>query len=92
MFRIVLPIVELPCSSPTAKTESLRSSGALPRIVSITNRSSNRPSNSGLKASGPPGSRSWKRNTGNSSPSISWLFSLPPLIERSMRVWSAPSP
>ena len=40
VFRIVLPIVEFPCSRPTAKTESMRSSGALPRIVSITNRSS----------------------------------------------------
>ena len=92
MFRIVLPIVELPCSSPTANTESFRSSGASPRIVSITKRSSNSPSNSGLNANGSPGLRSWKRNTGYSWPSISWLFSRPPLSERSIRVCAGPSP
>ena len=34
MFMIVFPIVELPCSSPTAKNRSFCASGALLRICS----------------------------------------------------------
>jgi hypothetical protein len=74
----VLPMVELPCSRPTAKNVSFCSSGALRRITSVMKCSSCKPTNSGLNTSDPPASRGSKRNAGYSSPSISWLFNRPP--------------
>ena len=59
--------------SPSARRARRR--GSRPRRKC----SSCRPANSGLITSGPPGCARSNRNTGYSAPSISWVFSRPPL-------------
>jgi hypothetical protein len=89
--RAVLPIVELPCSSPTAKNSSFCRSETPASSTSRRNASSCRPLNSGLTANAPLAVRS-SRKGGYSWPSICCDLSRPPSIERSMRVRDSEMP